>query len=133
MIHRTQLTKLASMEVLELLLENISEAIPIFKCSGLFSFNSYIRGFHAYKQKWDPVLGRRYSCTTDEKNEPDEYSVAVVKDDEVVGHISLRLSKTMSMFLKLTGSHMEEEVTAKYVNRWVGYRLEIPCKYHVRD
>ena len=79
----------------------------------MFSFNSYIRGFHAYKQKWDPVLGRRYSCTADEKNEHDEYAVAVVKDDEVVGHISLRLSKIMSMFLKLTGSHMEVEVTAK--------------------
>ena len=48
------------MEVLELLLSNILEAIPITKCNGLFSFNSYIPGFHAYKQNWDPVLGRRY-------------------------------------------------------------------------
>ena len=84
-------TKLASMEVLELLLSNISEAIPISKCSGLFSFNSYICGIHAYKQNWDPSLGRRYSCTTEEKNEHDEYAVAVVNDDEVVGHIPLRL------------------------------------------
>ena len=102
------------MKVLELLLSNISEAISISKCSGLFSFNSYIRGFHAYKQNWDPVLGRRYSCTTEEKKEHDEYAVAVVNDDEVVGHIPLSLSKIMSMFLKLTGSHMEVEVTGKY-------------------
>ena len=66
------------MEVLELLLSNISEAIPISKCSGLFSFNSYICGIHAYRQNWDPSLGRRYSCTTEEKNEHDEYAVAVV-------------------------------------------------------
>ena len=91
-------TKLAIMEVLELLLSNISEAVSVSKCSGLFSFNSYIRGFHAYKQNWDPVLGRRYSCTTEEKNEHDEYAVAVVNDDEVVGHISLSLSKIMSVF-----------------------------------
>ena len=124
-------TKLAIMEVLELLLSNISEAVPVSKCGGLFSFNSYIRGFHAYKQNWDPVLGRRYSCTTEEKKEHDKYAVAVVNDDEVVGHIPLSLSKIMSMFLKLTGSQMEVEVTGKYVKRGPGCRLEIPCKYHV--
>ena len=53
------------MEVLELILSNISEAVPISKCRGLFPFNSYIRGFHAYKQSWDPVLGRRYSYITE--------------------------------------------------------------------
>ena len=37
----------------------------------------------------------------------------------------------MSLFLKLTGSHMEVEVTGKYVNRAAGYGLEISCKYHV--
>ena len=53
----------------------------------------------------------------------------MVNDNEVVRHISLRLSKMMSMFLKLTVSHME--VAGKYVNRGTGYGLEIPCKYHV--
>ena len=79
--HRT-VTILASIEVLELLLLNISEAKPISKCSGLFSFNSYNRGFHA----WGPVLSRRYSCTAEEKNKHDEYAVAVVNDDEIVRH-----------------------------------------------
>ena len=55
----------------------------------------------------------------------------MVNDNEVVRHISLRLSKIMSMFLKLTVSHMEVEVAGKYVNRGTGYGLEIPCKYHV--
>ena len=127
---RNTVTKLAIMEVLQLFLLNISEAIPIAICSGLFSFNSYILGFHAFKQNWHPVLGRRYSCITEEKNEHDEYAVAVVNDDEVVGHIPLRLSKMMSMFLKLTDSHMEVERTGKYVNWGAGYKLEIPCKYH---
>ena len=118
------------MEVLELLLSNISEAILISKCRGLFSFNSYIHGFHAYKKNWDPVLGRRYSFTTEEKNEHDEYAVAVVNDDDVVGYIPLHLPKIMSIYLKLTSLHIDVEVTGKYVNRGGGYRLEIPCKYH---
>ena len=37
----------------------------------------------------------------------------------------------MPMFLKLAGSHIEVEVTGKYVNRGAGYGLQIPCKYHV--
>ena len=75
-------------------------------------------------------MRRRYSCITEEKNEHDEYAVAVVNDVKVVGHITLRLSNIMSIFLKLTGSHMEVEVTGKYVNRGAGYGLEISCKYH---
>ena len=52
----------------------------------------------------------------EEKNEHDEYdAVAAINDDEVVGHINLRLSKIMTMFLKLTGSYIEAEVTGKYV------------------
>ena len=35
------------------------------------------------------------------KNEHDEYAVAVVNDDDVVWYIPLRMSKIMSMFLKL--------------------------------
>ena len=62
-------------------------------------------------QTWDPVLGRIYSCITEEKNEHDEYAAAVLNDDQIFGNIPLRLSKSMSTFLKLTGSHMEVELT----------------------
>ena len=127
----TKIVKLISMDILDLLLNNISVEILITKCSGLFTFDSYIRGFHAYKQNWDPVVGRRYPCVVEEKNEHDEYAVAVINDDEVVGHIPLRLSKIMTMFLKLTGSYIEAEVTGKYVNRGAGYGLELPCIYHI--
>ena len=126
----TKIVKLISMDILDLLLKNISEEILITKCSGLFTFDSYIRGFHVYKQSWDPVVGRRYQCVVEEKNEHDEYAVAVI-DDGVVGHIPLRLSKIMTMFLKLTGSYIEAEVTGKYVNRGAGYGLELPCIYHI--
>ena len=77
-------------------------------------------------------MGRRYLCITEEKNEHDEYAVLVVNDVEHVGHILLRLSKIMSILLKLTCSRMEVEKTAgEYVNQGVGYGLETPCKYHV--
>ena len=73
------------MEVSELLLSNISEATPLSKCNVLFSFNPYIRGFHAYSENLDSVLGRRYSCTAEEKNEHDKYAVAVVMMMKLLG------------------------------------------------
>ena len=59
----------------------------------MFSLNWYIRGFHAYKQNWHPVLARKHSRTIEKRKEHDEYAIAVVNDDEAVEHISLRLSK----------------------------------------
>ena len=44
--------------------------------------------------------------------------------------ISLYACQRSCLFLKLTGSHMEVEVTGKYVNQGTGYGLEIPCKHH---
>ena len=129
-LSQSTVAKLLSMEVLESLLSNISEAIPTSKCSGLSSFNSCICEFNAYKQNWDPVLGRRCSFITEEKNENGECAVVLVNEDEVVRHIPLCLSKIISMFLKLAGSYMEVELTGKFTNRGAGYRLEIPCKYH---
>ena len=84
-----------------------------------------------YNENWELVLGRRHLRITEEKNEHSKYAAAVVNDGEVVGHIPLYLSKIMSMFLKLTGSHMRVEMTGKYVNRGAGCGLEMPCKYHV--
>ena len=55
----------------------------------------------------------------------------MVDDDEVVGYFHLRMSKIMSIFLKLTGSQMEVEVTGKYVNQGAGYGLKIQCKYQI--
>ena len=45
--------------------------------------------------------------------------------------ISLYVCQRSCLFLKLTGSQMEVEVTGKYVNWGIGYELEIPCKYLV--
>ena len=55
-----------------------------------------------------------------------------LKDIELQPNLPVCLyKKRVYLFLKLTGSHMEVEVTEKYVNRGAGYGLEIPCKYHV--
>ena len=110
---------------LSLFLENYVQYKKLFGGLLMEGLNSYMRRFHAYKQNWDPVLRRRYSRITEEKNEHDEYTVVVVNDEKVVEHIPLRLSKIMSVFLKLTGSHMKVEVTGKYVNRKTGYVLAV--------
>ena len=46
-------------------------------------------------------------------------------------YIPLKLSQTMTMFLKLAGSYIEAEVTGKYVNQGTGYGLELHYIHHV--
>ena len=50
-------------------------------------------------------------------------TVAVMKEDQVVGHIPYNLAPIVKMVLGFA------EVTRTRVNRGAGYGLEIPCKY----
>ena len=55
----------------------------------------------------------------------------MIHKDRVVGHISLAISKCISLFLSLPGSFVENNVTRKRINRGGGYGLEVPCKYRI--
>ena len=102
---------------------------------------SYIRGYHVYKDEsgWEPQLNEERILKREPNNVKDTNAVAVVrpreqayhqelstqehpntinKNDEILGHIPLR----MSLFVSTV-------VRGKRVNRGAGYGLEIPCQY----
>ena len=92
-------------------------------------FNSYIRGYHAYKEDWAPTTGEELVLRRELENDKDHYAVAVVKDGEIVGHVPYNLSRTVSHFLRRTCNTGFAEVTGPYINRGTGYGLEVPCTY----
>ena len=60
-------------------------------------FNSFIRGYHAYKHIWEPYVGETLLL----KREPTNLSaVAVMKESGVIGHIPYNISSALSMFLQ---------------------------------
>ena len=56
-------------------------------------------------------------------------AVAVVKDGETMGYVLSIMSSTVSQFLKRTCNTGFAEVTGGYMNRGVGYGLEVPSTY----
>ena len=65
---------------------------------------SCIRGFHIYKDFWTPVLREVLVCKRDKRNARDQYAVSILKDETVVGHLPMKISKVCSLFLKRRGT-----------------------------
>ena len=112
-------------------------AIPIciMNDGSVFQFGSYVRGYHAYMNIWEPLLGKCLKCVKEPTNEADKHAVAVVhinslSKEVVVGLVPKFISMIVSMFLSLPWCTLGIEVTGKRVNRGVGYGLEIPAKFH---
>ena len=111
----------------------IDEPLPIVIIkSNSFSFNSYLRGCHAYIKIWNPVDGALLVCTRETDNPHDNYAVSIIRNSYVVGHVPLGLSKTFSNFLSLPVSTMLCIVTVKRLNRGAGLRLEILVMHQAR-
>ena len=62
-------------------------------------------------------------------NPKDKSAVAVIKEGEIVGHISYNKSNTLSQFLGRDSNRAFAEVTGCYANRGAGHGLEVPCFY----
>ena len=63
-------------------------------------FNSFIRGYHAYKDIWEPFIGETLLLKREPTNVKDRSAVAVMKETEVVGHVPYNISSDLSMFLR---------------------------------
>lgn len=88
--------------------------------------HSVVRGYHIYKTIWTTVIGEELTLARKAGNDHDKYAFAIMKADRIVGHVPCELSKTVSFFLKQTGTSVSCEITGK---RKKGVGLEVPCLY----
>ena len=89
---------------------------------------SYVRGYHAYKDNWNPVVGETLVLRREPTNMVDKHTVAVVKDGIVVGHIqwaTYNLAPCVGQFLRRDENKAFAEVTGEVVNRGAGYGQEV--------
>ena len=91
--------------------------------------DSHIRGYHAYKDVWMPVLNEELVLKREPANIVDINAVAVKKEDDIVGHVPFNLAPFVSAFLWHGTNSGFAKVTGDKVNRGAGYGLEIPCVY----
>ena len=73
-----------------------------------FQFDSYVRGYHAYVNIWEPLLGDCLKCVKEPTNEVDKHAVAVVRinslsKEVVVGHVPKFIFMIVSIFYHYQG------------------------------
>ena len=117
----------------DILLQVIERSIPLcIVKEKRYSFNLFVRGYHAYVDSWDPKVGNEnLELVPKEDNEHDDFAAAIKFEDRVVGHVLKNLSKIMNRFTKIPSCSLRCKVTGKRVSRGAGYGLEIPVVYEL--
>ena len=113
---------------------DIEIPIIIGKNLATYEFDSFARGYHAYMNTWNPLIGEILKCKREPTNEVVKHAVAIMQSnplgkESVVGHIPQSILKFSSVFLMISFTSIEVEVVDKRLNRGGGYGLEIPVKY----
>ena len=86
--------------------------------------SSYIRGYHAYMDMWRSVQDEMLILKREPTNVADKNAVAVLKEDQVVGHVPFNLAPSISLFLKRDINKAFTKVVGERVNRGAGYGLD---------
>ena len=81
----------------------VHKEIEIIRQSS-YSYSSFLKGYHAYRNIWIPVKGEILQAEMEPSNAFDKYAVVAMRGGHVVGHLkngkSGRFAKTIFYFLK---------------------------------
>ena len=99
-----------------------------------YEYNSFVRGYHAYMNILDLLVGETLKCRQEPSNEVDKNAIAFIRSElwekeSIIGHIPQNISRTCSMFLKVPNTSIEVQVVGKRLNRGEDCGLEIPVIY----
>ena len=56
---------------------------------------SVVQGHHVYKDIWTPVAGEELVVLPKDGNVHDQHTVAVIRGDEIMGHVPHELSRIL--------------------------------------
>ena len=98
-----------------------------------FTANSMIRGYHVYKEIWEPTIGEELCCEREVGNPKDPLAVAVIKpiagENTIVGHVPRNISSLCSLFIRRSGAiKCFVEGSRRYSADLPQGGMEIPCK-----
>ena len=86
--------------------------------AGVFEFNSVVRGIRL----WTPAIDEMLQVVQEEMNNQDEYAIAIIKEERIVGHVPREVSRICAFFKDMAPLHVESPVTE---------RKELGWRYHV--
>ena len=92
--------------------------------------NTYITGYHIYKNEWEPTLGEELLVKMEPKNRHDRYAVSVQKDRQIVGHIERGEGFAQTIFFFLRADETARcvaTINGKPTNLGDSLGQKIPC------
>ena len=90
-----------------------------------FQMNSVVRGHHVYKDIWLPYVGEVLAMQQEINNPQDNHAVGILKNDVIVGHVPIEVSRVFWFFISHGGT-----ITCRITGHWkFGKGLEVPCEY----
>ena len=89
------------------LLKNIDQPIPVILVKvDTYTLHSYVCGYQAYMNIWNPKLGDNdVEVKHEVNNEHDRFAIAIFHNKRIVGHLPKNLSKFFYQFLSLPNYH----------------------------
>ena len=103
-----------------------------------FEIDSFVKGYHEYKNIWTPKIGETLSTERERGNLVDKYAACVKKNNERVGHLQLekdgKFATTVFYFLRVNeyGS-CDALIKGKPVNLGDGDGMQVPCSLNFTD
>lgn len=94
---------------------------------------SVLRGYHKYKEIWNPQVQDSFEVRIEEGNRHDRYAVAAQVNEEVVGHVPREISKIVYYFLRNNGSVCGTVIGRRKRSTKYMKGLEIPCIYEFKS
>ena len=61
-----------------------------------FEVRSFVRGYHAYKDIWNPRISEVLPLEREPNNTEDRFAVAIKRTGSVVGHVPFNLAPVVS-------------------------------------
>ena len=62
-----------------------------------------VHGYYVYCLIWEPVIGEELQCEREPENIHDRYTISVVKQRQIVGHVPRTISRPCSVFIQNGG------------------------------
>ena len=101
----------------------------------LYKYSSFLKGYHAYQNRWDSVKREIIQSEMEPINLMDKYVVTALRGTHIVGQLKKgtngKLAKTIFYFLKCNENNRSwVEVTGKQGNLGDGEGMQFPCMLH---
>ena len=91
-----------------------------------FTIEAMIRGFHIYSNIWNAVIDKELLCEKESGNFTYPFTVGVIKEGSIVGHVPRKISSIVRCFYKGVDRLF---VVSQALGNFLKNYLEVVLKY----